>query len=165
MTIVFLISGLWHGANWTFVVWGAIHALLYIPIVLTVKPVAGSTLKLKSRWRIFFNTLLTFSAVCITWVFFRAESLTHALQYFAHIFQGSNTPNSQFIYFIKDTAKTTLIIIIVMTTIEWFQRNKEHGLEISNIKHPAVRYLIYYLLIYVIWRYAGEQQDSIYFQF
>ncbi|MEZ7955714.1 MAG: alginate O-acetyltransferase complex protein AlgI [Rubritalea sp.] len=165
MTIVFLISGLWHGANWTFVVWGAIHALLYIPIVLTVKPVAGSTLKLKSRWRIFFNTLLTFSAVCITWVFFRAESLTHALQYFAHIFQGSNTPNSQFIYFIKDTAKTTLIIIIVMTTIEWFQRNKEHGLEISNIKHPAVRYLIYYLLIYVIWRYAGEQQDFIYFQF
>lgn len=43
-------------------------------------------------------------------------------------------------------------MIIIMMTIEWFQRHREHGLEISNVKHPAVRYLIYYLLIYVIWR-------------
>lgn len=165
MTIVFLLSGLWHGANWTFIAWGAIHALLYIPIVLIIKPVEKSRLKIKSKWRIIFNTILTFSAVCITWVFFRAETFTHALQYFAHIFEGSNAPNSQLIYFLKNSAKTTLIMIIIMMTIEWFQRHKEHSLEISNIKHPAIRYLIYYLLIYVIWKHAGEQQDFIYFQF
>ena len=161
ISIVFLLSGLWHGANWTFVAWGAIHALLYIPIVMFFKP----NKKTPSNWRVFLNTLATFSTICITWVFFRAESISEAFLYFKYTVTGINIPVSEVTYFIKETARLPLIGIIVMLIIEWIQREKNHALEINNIKRPAIRYLIYYLLIYLIWQYGGTQQDFIYFQF
>lgn len=161
MTIVFLVSGLWHGAGWTFLIWGAIHALLYIPVVMFSREQKTTP----SKWRCFFSTILTFTAVCIAWVFFRAESLSDALGYFAAIVEGNQQPMDGFIYFVRKTARIALIGIIVLLLVEWFQRTKEHALDLFSVRFSALRYLIYYVLIYCIWKYGGEQQDFIYFQF
>lgn len=162
MAIVFLVSGLWHGANWTYIVWGAIHACLYIPVVLMSKNALDHP---KSNFRIITSTLFTFTIICITWVFFRATSLAAAIQYFQLIISNFDLPVSDFIYFIRKTAREALIMITVLLIIEWIQRKKEHGLDLSPLKKPYIRYIIYYLLIYVIWKYGAAQQDFIYFQF
>ena len=76
--IVFLISGLWHGANWTFVVWGLIHALLYLTVFLTTKNASGRT---NNPALIFSQIATTYLVVCLAWIFFRADSVGDAGRY------------------------------------------------------------------------------------
>ena len=88
--IIFIISGFWHGANWTFIIWGALNALFFLPLLLTKKNrnnlevvAQGSVLpSLKEL----FSILLTFSLTVFAWVFFRAENLSHAIQYILDVF-------------------------------------------------------------------------------
>lgn len=164
--IVWGISGLWHGANWTFVCWGLYHGtLLVIYKLLGVdnknnegKVQEGLPLKVKH----IFQVAATFSLVVIGWIIFRAESMSQVIDYFASI--GRNT-------FFDPTqvyGKVALLIGLTVLSIEWIQKDKQHALQLDSIKlfrHRAVRWATYYLLLIIIAKYKGVSQDFIYFQF
>ena len=162
--IIFIVSGFWHGANWTFIVWGALNAIYYLPLMLLKKnrmnldTVAEGRLlpSLKETAQIG----ITFFITLIAWVFFRAESVSHAVAYLSCIF--SNNILSK-----PDTFPEDIIFFIfVCMLIEWFQRNKQHALQFVDIQHPAIfRWGIYYGLLMVIFLFAGSKQQFIYFQF
>ena len=155
--IIFIISGLWHGANWTFVVWGIYHALLFIPLLLLNKnrrytrniAAEGKYLpSLKEAAQI----LGTFLLVLIGWIIFRANDISEAFDYLFEI---------SFLY-----GKKALIYCLLLFIVEWFQREKEHGLRINrNVKSPVIRWSIYYILIFIIILLQGTPANFIYFQF
>ncbi len=166
--IVFIVSGFWHGANWTFIMWGALNALLILPSFVLKKN------------RKFLNTvaegkllpsipelgmmILTFLLITVTWVFFRAENLQHAIQYFSHIVQW----DMHAIIFIPPTINVfeygmTFLFISIMLIIEWFKRTELHGLVLTNGK--LYNWVFYLFIATAIFIYAGDSSDFIYFQF
>lgn len=160
--IIFLVSGLWHGANWTFVAWGAYHALLFLPLILLGKNrrytnnVAED--KILPSMRELLQMLLTFFLVVFGWIIFRAENIHQALDFLGHLINSS--------MFSIPTAipGLTLLFTLAMLIVEWLTRTKEYGLAIK-IKHRWVRYVIYYILTFLIMFYSSESETFIYFQF
>lgn len=162
--IIFLVSGLWHGANWTFIVWGLYHACLFIPLLLV-----GNSHKYKDTvatgrmfpyWTEFNRMMVTFLLVMLGWVVFRAETMTEAYQYIVRMFTvGGSFPkhgNDPFIY------------IGILCIVEWIQRNKQHGLQIAStgiLKYTFVRWSIYLIVFISTFLLAGQQEEFIYFQF
>ena len=162
--IIFIVSGFWHGANWTFLAWGFLHALYFLPLMLLNVNRKNLDVAAAKRYlpslREVASILLTFLLVTFAWIFFRAENITHAFDYIAGIFSSSilNTP--------EKFPLNILVLIFLLIIIEWLQRRKQHGLEIADYKIPfIVRWLIYYTIVVLIIIYNGEQQDFIYFQF
>jgi D-alanyl-lipoteichoic acid acyltransferase DltB (MBOAT superfamily) len=146
--VIFLLSGLWHGANWTFVLWGAYHALLFVPLLLLGK----NRRYLDEGVRLFDlpKILLTFVLVVIGWIIFRAPSIGACGEYMIGI-----CDMSLFSWPMVENAvqlMATILAIFVMMVMEW--RN-----QLPN------RWWIYYLLIIAIWWFAGQDMDFIYFQF
>ena len=159
--ITFTVSGFWHGANWTFIIWGFLHGLYYIPIMLLNKQkkhtgiVSPNNLfpSIKETCQI----LTTFFFTLIAWVFFRAETIQHAFNYLTHMFSTS-------LFVFPENQKRNVILIIILLIIEWFHRKKEHGFQID--KYPTlIRWSIYCILSLVILNYFGEEKTFIYFQF
>ncbi len=161
--IIFLVSGFWHGANWTFVVWGAINAIYFIPLLLRGKNrsnlntvAEGSLLPSFSE---FFNILLTFTLVCFAWIFFRASSITEAFSYIGHLMSGWKG--------LVTIPKLSIAFIFVgiLIVCDWIQRDKLHPLELNNVPFIG-RMLIYYTLIGLILFFKPDEViDFIYFQF
>lgn len=155
----FIISGLWHGANWTFVVWGAIHGFVYIlskPFTLKHTEVNSKVSKLAS-------IVLTFMVVCFAFIFFRANSINQAFQFIARIFTLSGGETRISAMGILSIA-IALIFTVTLFSVEWFQRNRTHPLAIAHIK-PIYRYAIYYSLIFAILYAFQTDRIFIYFQF
>lgn len=161
--ITFVVSGFWHGANWTFVFWGFLHGLYYIPLMLTggqkrhKGPLAEG--RLLPTFRTAGMMLLTFLLTLVAWTFFRATSINEAFEYLGSIFTGSGTNGVQ-----RMTTLFVVLMIAGMLVIEWIQRSKPHGLEIASFPIVA-RWSTYVLLIAVCLWFYGEQQAFIYFQF
>jgi alginate O-acetyltransferase complex protein AlgI len=171
--IIFLLSGLWHGANWTFIAWGGVHALFFIPMLLLnqnrnhIEIVAKYTLfpSLKE----FFQMIITFLLVSFAWVFFRSDSISHALDYLLQIFK--DLPNYvnyietyNFVYW--KIGFLFPFIVFGFFVFEWFGRKDLHTLsQFINRTHFLVRYLIYYVLLILIYVFIGNEQQFIYFQF
>ncbi len=162
--IIFLVSGLWHGANWTFLAWGLINACLFLPLLLINKNRINTNTVAENRLlptiKEFLQMAITFLFVVMAWVFFRSEDLTQAFNYLSIIFSDSifNFPETRGV---KET-----ILIIVLVIVEWFQRTQEHGLQFDKIKLPTLlRWSIYYAVGILIFLYSGSQTDFIYFQF
>jgi len=165
--IIFLLSGFWHGANWTFIVWGAFHAVLFLPLILLGKnrrytdTVAEG--KIFPNPREVFQMIVTFLLVLIGWVFFRAESISHAIAYLGGMFDSSITRIS--IRLVYDNF-TLVSLIVFMQLIEWIGRKNDHGLEKLGLKwHRAFRWAFYYALLVLIFFLAKSGQAFIYFQF
>lgn len=164
--IVFGVSGLWHGANWTFVAWGLYHAFLIALFILLgintkTKDVVASGEVLPSMKETF-QMLVTFVLAVIGWVIFRAESIDQAIDYLQKMFSSSAL---QYSYF---DGKRALLFIFLMLIIEWVQRDKEHALQFADNKFfqfRTIRWATYYLLIVAIVFFAGGNQTFIYFQF
>jgi len=162
--VIFLVSGIWHGANWTFLAWGAYHALLFLPLILL-----GANRKYTNQiaegrifptWRESLQMLCTFFLVVIGWIIFRAENITQAWEYIAH---GCSLSLFS-LPMIQGGLKFTLFSIAVMLLVEWFNRAKEHALQIRTC--PLwLRWSICYLLIICILQFARNSQSFIYFQF
>ena len=164
--IVWSISGLWHGANWTFVFWGLFHAsLLAIYNLLNINTkyehvvASGKILpNIKEATQI----LLTFTLAVIGWIIFRAENLSQAIGYISSIFKNP---------FIGDCfidGKKWLLAGFALLFIEWIQRDKQHSLQFSpNIvfRYRLTRWIVYYLIVYLIINISGSSQSFIYFQF
>jgi D-alanyl-lipoteichoic acid acyltransferase DltB (MBOAT superfamily) len=165
--IIFIVSGLWHGANWTFIIWGALNALYFLPLMLTNRNRKNlgsiSEGRLLPSFNDFLRILLTFSITCLAWVFFRAENLSHAFSYLAGIFSASlfTLPSVISIRMIL-----VLCILIAFVAFEWQHRDREHALQIDAQKLTVFyRYSLYMLLIVCILWIGGNTQDFIYFQF
>ena len=160
---IFLTSGLWHGANWTFVVWGAYHALLFIPLILLGKNKrftdTVATGRILPNIRECIQMLTTFILVVIGWIFFRAESISDAFAYLGGIFDKSLST-------LPNTSGQNMVIVSIglLLLIEWIKRTYNHGLDLQ-IKSKIVRWIIYLAVILVIFAFGGNSENFIYFQF
>lgn len=166
--IIFLVSGFWHGANWTFVAWGAFHALLFLPLIILGKNRKNTNTVAEGRLlpsvKEFGQMGLTFGLVVIGWVFFRADTIAQAFDYF-HVMFSTNLISIP--WFMTRNFYLPLVgAIVVLVSVEWLQRNHHHGLEKLSIKQRWVRWLIYYGLIVAIFiLQPGQETQFIYFQF
>ena len=165
--VVFLLSGLWHGANWTYVFWGLYHALLFIPIVLIgrksqSKPIAER--RILPSWKEMGQMLFTFSLVTFGWIIFRSENLADFAQYCQGLCQ-MGTLRACYRLFIQSDIWPKMVFVIIMLVVEWLQRDKEHGLELSHMK-PWARWSVCFLLAIMIYCFTDNKIGSfIYFQF
>lgn len=164
---IFLLSGLWHGANWTYVSWGLYHAVLFVPLILLEKNkrynVKAADDRLCPSFLDFVKMTSTFVLVVFGWIIFRSDNIDSALTAFGKIFSMSffSLPDlSQFEFFIP-----TLVSLLVCFVLEWINRNRIHGLDISWIKNKSIRLLVYYSLFIMIVLYSGKNVTFIYFQF
>jgi D-alanyl-lipoteichoic acid acyltransferase DltB (MBOAT superfamily) len=165
--IIFLVSGFWHGANWTFVAWGAYHAILFLPLILSGKnrkytdTVSENTML--PNMKELFQMGITFTLVVLGWVLFRAENMSHAWNYLSEIFSSSlfSMPTTRGLSAFKAT-----IFIPIFLIIEWLGRSNQYAIEKLGLtwKKP-LRWSIYYCIVVAIIMFSGESQDFIYFQF
>ena len=165
--IIFLVSGFWHGANWTFIVWGAYHALLFLPLILMGKNRKYTNLVAEGRvlptMKEMGQMLLTFMLAVMGWIIFRAKSIGEAWDYFHGLFSKSlfSMPWLKN----KETYLVILASVLVMLVVEWINRGKQHGLVLSQKMPVGLRYLVYVLLTVVIIRFSGTPSAFIYFAF
>jgi len=164
--LIFIISGFWHGANWTFIAWGTLHALCYLPDMLLKKNrkytniVAQNTIL--PNVKEFVNIITTFAIVCLAWIFFRADNLKHALDYIQLLF--TTYANNEIPYIFKPT----LIFIGLLFAIEWIGRRNKYALQTLFIERKTVvRWGFYYVILgcIIIGLIGNQAQDFIYFQF
>ena len=175
--IIFLLSGFWHGANWTFLLWGAYHALLFIPLFLLKKNrkydhIIGSqkapdgTTRRKSYPTIaeLAQMMLTFILVAFGWVIFRINELSLLRVWLSRIFSEKIVgdlwmPNDLFYIPI-------LIGVAIMLTAEWLNRLQLHALQLDYVKNPWIRRMIYATLIISMFVFASiSEKQFVYFQF
>ncbi len=165
---IFIVSGFWHGANWTFIVWGILHAIYFLPLLLTNKNrknleivAQGNTLPTAKE---FLQILFTFSLTVFAWIIFRAKDMTHAFSYISGIFSSSLFEIPQ----LSDPkgAMITMLLIFVFICIEWLGRESQYALEHLGLrwKRPLRHAMYYTIIIALIW-FSGKEQQFIYFQF
>lgn len=159
--IIFVISGFWHGANWTFVFWGVINALLFIPLLLMNRNRKNTNIvgevKMFPSLKEFVGMIITFSMVCITWVFFRSRNLGEAFDYLERMFDVSN--------FLPTVVrqKRMFPVLVLFIFIEWMSRRDEVVVIFKN----KFRYLFYFIFVFIVFYSMSnaEKTSFIYFQF
>ena len=164
----FMIIGLWHGANWTFIVWGLIQALYFLPTIFKKKklsfPSRMNNYKYLTSAFDGLRIIRTFSLVAFSLIFFRAESLQHAFNYISGIFSSSLFSLPKFLN-MRD-ALITLLLVIIFFIIEWQGKNDKYAIEKILTKYSRpVRWAMYYTIVFVIFWFSGKPQEFIYFQF
>jgi D-alanyl-lipoteichoic acid acyltransferase DltB (MBOAT superfamily) len=161
--IIFLVSGFWHGANWTFVVWGGLNAIYFLPLLLSGKnrnhiDIVAEDGKLPSL-KEFFKISLTFGITIFAWIFFRANDMSHAINFLKGLFQFDFAVEK---LLIERFPFEILPLVGVMLVLEWFSRNREHPLKNSNYGILKSVFLIFMILVFGSF---SEMQEFIYFQF
>jgi len=166
--IVFLISGFWHGANWTFLCWGALHALLFVPLVLMGRNRSFLD-TVQTKW-LFPSVkegaliLFTYMMTTLAWVFFRADTVADAMLYYEGMLSNSMWTIPEL--FQQTKMKLILLFIIGFMVLEWIGRHQEYAIErLTNRWALPLRYMFYYVLAIIVFLFKGSQQDFIYFQF
>lgn len=162
--IVFLLSGFWHGANWTFLVWGAYNAALFIPIILRGKKYTTDTVAEGRRlpsWTEWFSMGFTFFLCVFGWVVFRSDTLGQAVDYIGRMCHLETLKAGYYIF--KQDGISVFIFILLL--VEWLQRKAGHGLEFHRPIRWPVRYVIYVTFVLMLVFYWGDNQQYIYFQF
>ena len=161
---IFLVSGFWHGANWTFIVWGAYHALLFLPLILTGKNRKYTNQIAEGRYlpslKEAGQMLLTFILAVLGWIVFRSESIGQAWEVILGIMSSSLFTAPMVVVGLKKI----VFVIGVLLLIEWTNRSKEHGFAIGNLPLWA-RIASCYVLVLGILELGGNSQSFIYFQF
>lgn len=162
--IIFIVSGFWHGANWTFIVWGALNAIYFLPLLLTKNN--RNNLEVVAKGRFLPNLkelsfmLLTFGLTVFAWIFFRADNITHAMSYIDGVFSSS-------LFSIPTIFPLTIIVLIIFfIMIEWLGRENQYAIANLGLNwNRPFRYAMYYAIIIVIFWFSGKEQEFIYFQF
>ncbi|MBU2952145.1 MBOAT family protein [Tamlana agarivorans] len=163
--IIFIVSGFWHGANWTFIIWGGLNALYFLPLLLANRnrnhlDVVAENKMLPSLSALF-NIGVTFGLTVIAWVFFRAESVSHAISYLKGLFSSS-------LFSLPSVRPTNVLVLLVFfMLIEWVGRRQQYALEVLFVKRSRVlKWTFYMFVIALIFVFSNEtQQEFIYFQF
>jgi len=165
--IIFVVSGFWHGANWTFIFWGFLNALYFLPLLLSNKNRRNLETVAQGRLlpslREFFSILLTFALTVLAWIFFRADNLTEAFGIIYRVFSLSIFTIPQYL------PGGVLAMILFLLLVEWSNRDKEFGLQYfgsSSLKRNVLDYVLLSAVFWciVIWR-SGKELEFIYFQF
>jgi D-alanyl-lipoteichoic acid acyltransferase DltB (MBOAT superfamily) len=159
--IIFLVSGFWHGANWTFLAWGAFHAVLFLPLILLGKNRKYTDTIAEGRWlpnlKELGQMVLTFVLAVLGWILFRSQNIDEAMDFYARLVRGGwsgfNPP------------MRAITFVAMMLVVEWLQRGREHGLDMSGVRYRAVRYACYLAVLAMIFMYGVFNETFIYFQF
>ena len=166
--IVFIVSGFWHGANWTFIIWGALNALFFLPLLLFKKNRTHLDTVAQGKFFPTFRELIamasTFLLSTMTWIFFRAESIYHAKEYFQYMFDWSlfSAPNT----LSKSQLKITALLLMFFLLIEWLGRENEYAIERIDRLNKIQRWSFYAFLLALIGSCMPTSQNPfIYFQF
>lgn len=158
--VIFLLSGFWHGANWTFIAWGAFHALLFLPLIFMNKNRKFTDDVAEGRTLPTFpelcRMLLTFLLATVGWILFRADTISQAWEYVMLIPQGGE------LY--TQGVATSAVCVLIMLVIEWIHRKRQHGLELK-CRSLLLRYLLYLCLIIIMSCVYSNSESFIYFQF
>ncbi|MEQ8908109.1 MAG: MBOAT family O-acyltransferase [Vicingaceae bacterium] len=160
--IIFLVSGFWHGANWTYISWGGLNALYFIPLfIFKLNRRHNGDLEFKNRIH-FLKTLphilITFLITCLAWTFFRSNSVSDALDILGKI--------ANFSSWSSPSLETELLVLLIGFILwEWKHRNRKHGLALSWMKKPFYKWMVYYFILGLIVVYGANQEEFIYFQF
>lgn len=159
--IVFIISGLWHGSNWTFIAWGSINALFYIPTLIIdrnryFKINTENSCLLFSSFIKLYKILQTYILTTFTWVFFRSESLSISINYIFMMFSKFSIPSDN---------RGGIFLMIIFFILEWSNRLDERN--VICYKNVYLRRLVYFILFY--WCFAFfkfyDSNQFIYFAF
>lgn len=162
--IIFLLSGFWHGANWTFLMWGFLNTLYFLPLLLTNKNRVNLDVVAKNRWLPNFKEsiqmLFTFGLTVFAWIFFRANSVNSAFNYIKGIFTES-------LFSLPEIRPTFLIVLIFFfIIIEWLGR--EGNFALDNFRKQGNRFFRWsfiMLVVVLLFVFGKEEQQFIYFQF
>lgn len=166
--IIFIVSGFWHGANWTFIVWGALNALFIMPSIIMKTNRNNLEIVAKGKklptLKELLQIKLTFGLTVFAWIFFRAEDIHHALAYCSKILSTSIFSLPKFLD--MTNALIILIVTAIFMLIEWIGREQEFALQTIGLKwNRCFRYLFYLLITFAIFWFGGKEQQFIYFQF
>ena len=152
--LTFIASGFWHGANWTFLAWGAIHGLLYLPLI---GKKAAAPVRRAGMPRLVAGMILTFTCVTLAWVFFRAPTIGEALSYLRGILSPS--------LFTMPAYLTGIPFVVVMFVLDVVNRHHVRD-PFSQLRSRALRYTIYIgMVLTVVLLSTREHIGFIYFQF
>ena len=165
--VVFLVNGLWHGADWTFLAFGLYHGLIItVFIIFGIKskyPTDVAQGRLLPSLRELGMMLLTFALVCIGRIPFRAPSLAEAASFTSQLF------TAPFFQFQHPRNAIAIVFAVILLAIEWVQRDKQHALQFAGrgvvARSVVARYAIYAALFLCIVWYSSSVQTFIYFQF
>ena len=166
--IIFLVSGFWHGANWTFIVWGFLNALYIMPSIAFKTHRNNLDIVAKGKHlptlKDFYAIVITFSLTVFAWIFFRAANVSHAFSYISKIFSSSLFTIPHF----PGIRKSVLIVFLtsIFIIVEWLGREQQYAIAHLGTKwYRPVRWAMYYIIILAICLFAGSEQQFIYFQF
>lgn len=167
--LIFLVSGFWHGANWTFVVWGVINASCFLPFVLfKINRKNIETIENKGFKETVlngFSIIFTFFIVTIIWIFFRAESMNHAFDILKRIFCNTLFTFPQ-LNSNNISIKVLIALISFLIIIEWIGRRGKHALENFDLIKAYFRRIFYFVIVYLIIVYGVfTKTEFIYFAF
>ena len=166
--IIFLVSGFWHGANWTFIIWGLLNALYIMPSIIfqyqQEQPgncCAGQNFP---TFREFLSIVITFSLTVFAWIFFRAENLGHAIDYISRIFSPSLFTKPFFDGI--QNAIVPVILVMLFLLVEWSGREQQYAIAHLRLAKRPLRWAFYSFIIFFIGMYMQtEESPFIYFQF
>lgn len=163
--IIFLVSGFWHGANWTFILWGGLNALFILPSIIfktnrnNMDIVAKG--KILPNFKEFFQIVYTFLLASFAWIFFRSESLSQAFSYINKMFNSIHLPDVS----IFNLSLFPLLLLLII--VEWKGRENNYAIEKLFYKSKTcIRWSFYYILIILMLVFGQKNsQEFIYFQF
>jgi len=166
--IIFIVSGFWHGANWTFIVWGLLNAIYFLPLLLSNKNRDNLDIVAKGKYLPSLKELIlitsTFLLTLFAWIFFRANSISHALSYISEMFSSSLFEMPVYDGLRNSIVVITLVVIFVF--IEWIGREKQYAIESIELKMSLVpRWSLYLAIVFMVFYFQGDKQEFIYFQF
>ena len=171
--IIFTVSGFWHGANWTFIFWGLLNAIYFIPLLLSGKNRSNMDIVAHGKFlpsvKELFQMIFTFSLTVLAWIFFRSNDIGQAKRFINAIFSGI-AKGSNYIETCKlldsNVGYFIMLMMVLFILIEWMGREGQFAIEylFSNSSRP-VRWVFYYLIAFVTILYSGSKQEFIYFQF
>ena len=170
--IVFLVSGLWHGANWTFVVWGALHGVYRVVGTLTLKGrnalIERVGLKTDSRLVVTLRRVCTFLLVCLAWVFFRANSIADAFTLLTALVTRFSSVSGALASMQLDTVSILLVIFAVATMIvidRALSYDEQDGSDILVRDGAFIYYVFAIMFVWLLLLSRGQSSTFIYFQF
>lgn len=164
--IIFLVSGFWHGANWTFIAWGFLNALFILPSVLMNQNRKNMDIvargKLLPSLADFFRMAFTFALCTLAWVFFRSPGIAEAIDYLRPVFSSAIFSKPD----LKSEGWLALGLSLFFFAVEWLGREGRFALEhFGSGWWRPLRFAFYFFLISLMFIFTGKEQEFIYFQF
>ncbi|MCA6422544.1 MAG: MBOAT family protein [Flavobacterium sp.] len=162
--IIFLVSGFWHGANWTFIIWGLLNAIYFLPLLLTNRNRKNIDIVAKGKYfptlKEFANIIFTFSLTTFAWIFFRSKTVTQAFVYIKNIFAFNFKGGIEYLSIDRFSVELVFILLLFLV-FEWFSREREHPF-FGKAKDFWALIVILMVIVFGVYSDASE---FIYFQF